>query len=165
VEGDKDMQDAWRAYLELAMGLTEASRKRAEQVARDLLGRGGATAAQLQSAAEELVTTSRANRENLAKLVRYELDRALGAVGLATAEEVSGLAARVRRLEHDLREVSRRAATADAPPRDEQTVAEKAPAKKVPAKKTVAKKTVAKKTVAKKTAAKKTAAKKAPGPA
>jgi polyhydroxyalkanoate synthesis regulator phasin len=155
------MQDAWRAYLELAMGLSEASRRRAEKVARDLLGKGGATAAQLQSAAEDLLSTSRANRESLAKLVRYELDRALGAVGLATSEEVADLATRVRELERRLREKSARVATGDAaaaqPPPTAAPATEapakrapKAPVKKAPARK--ATKAVVKKQVAKKAA-------------
>ena len=42
------MQDAWRAYLEMALGLTEAPRKKAQKAAGDLVNRGGATAAQLQ---------------------------------------------------------------------------------------------------------------------
>ncbi|MDG4838231.1 hypothetical protein O7631_17065 [Micromonospora sp. WMMD967] len=98
------MQDAWRAYLELAMGLTEAPRKKAQDVARRLVGSGGATAAQLQALGEELVTTGAANREALTKLVRFEVDRALGAVGLATADEVAELTRRVRDLERQLRE-------------------------------------------------------------
>ncbi|MFG2051952.1 phasin family protein [Micromonospora sp. NPDC048935] len=98
------MQDAWRAYLELAMGLTEAPRKKAQDAARRLVGSGGATAAQLQALGEELVTTGAANREALTKLVRFEVDRALGAVGLATADEVAELTRRVRDLERQLRE-------------------------------------------------------------
>ncbi|WUR62217.1 hypothetical protein OHS32_12820 [Micromonospora chokoriensis] len=98
------MQDAWRAYLELAMGLTEAPRKKAQDVARRLVGSGGATAAQLQALGEELVTTGAANREALTKLVRFEVDRALGAVGLATADEVAELTRRVHDLERRLRE-------------------------------------------------------------
>jgi polyhydroxyalkanoate synthesis regulator phasin len=99
-----DMQDAWRAYLELALGVTEASRKRAEKVARDLLGRGEATAAQLQGAAEQLVAASRANRAGLVRLVRFEVERALNAVGLVTADEVAELSARLRDLERRLDE-------------------------------------------------------------
>ncbi|WP_446213974.1 hypothetical protein [Micromonospora sp. IBSANI012] len=98
------MQDAWRAYLELAMGLTEAPRKKAQDAARRLVGTGGATAAQLQALAEELVSTGAANREALTKLVRFEVDRALGAVGLATADEVAELTRRVHELERQLRE-------------------------------------------------------------
>ncbi|MEU8164875.1 hypothetical protein AB0B97_00030 [Micromonospora sp. NPDC049004] len=98
------MQDAWRAYLELAMGLAEAPRKKAQDAVRRLVGSGGATAAQLQALGEELVTTGAANREALTKLVRFEVDRALGAVGLATADEVAELTRRVRDLERQLRE-------------------------------------------------------------
>ncbi|MEH0846074.1 hypothetical protein V6U81_27210 [Micromonospora sp. CPCC 205711] len=98
------MQDAWRAYLELAMGLTEAPRKRAQDAVRRLVGTGGATAAQVQALAEELVSTGAANREALTKLVRFEVDRTLGAVGLATADEVAELTRRVHELERQLRE-------------------------------------------------------------
>jgi polyhydroxyalkanoate synthesis regulator phasin len=147
------MQDAWRAYLELALGLTEASRKKAQKVAKKLVGKGGVTAAQLQALAEDLVSTSLANREALSKLVRFEVDRTLGRVGLATAEEVADLTGRVRDLEEELRQAratTEPAAPAAGPPAtDGATVgAATAPV----AKKTIAKKAVAKKTVAKKAA-------------
>lgn len=149
------MHDALRAYVELALGVTEASRKKAEKVARELVGKGGAKAAQLQGLVEELVATSRANREGLAKLVRYEVDRAMAAVGLATADEVADLRARVQELERRLREASAQAAAAEAtaadaaaaadtgaPAADEAPVAVEppvAPVKKAPAKKVVKK--------------------------
>ncbi|RIV33224.1 phasin family protein [Micromonospora radicis] len=161
------MQDAWRAYLELAMGLTEAPRKKAQDAVRRAMGSTGATAAQLQTLAEELRATGAANREALTKLVRFEVERALGAVGLATAEEVAELERRVRELERQLRaapgepvvarasgggaSVGTPATAAAAPP------AEAAPTKKAVAKKAVAKKAVAKKAVAKKAVAKRTA--------
>ncbi|WP_326559383.1 phasin family protein [Micromonospora sp. NBC_01796] len=168
------MQDAWRAYLELAMGVTESSRKRAQTVARKLVGQGGATAAQLQALAEELRSTGLANREAMTKLVRFEVERALGAVGLATADEVASLNERVAELERDLRGARAAAgpstpppaAAAPAPAGPENTpepVAKKAAvAKKAVAKKAVAKKAVANKAaVAKKAVAKKAVAKKA----
>lgn len=180
------MQDAWRAYLELALGLTEASRQKAQNVAKKLVGQGGATAAQLQALAEELVATSAANREALTKLVRFEVDRALGVVGLATAEEVADLNSRVRELERDLREA--RALAAATPPATPvsgpakgsigaavvaeamadaagvptaEAVAAKGVVKKTVAKKAIAKKAVPEKAVVKKTVAKKAIAKKA----
>ncbi|MEU5934590.1 hypothetical protein [Micromonospora sp. NPDC047187] len=161
------MQDAWRAYLELAMGLAEAPRKKAQDVARRLVGSGGATAAQLQALGEELVTTGAANREALTKLVRFEVDRALGAVGLATADEVAELTRRVHDLERQLRE-ARSTEPADVPtagpaPQPDPTVAARpgtglvpsegsagAPVSAPVAKKAVAKKAVAKKAIAKK---------------
>ena len=122
------MQDAWRAYLELAMGLTEAPRKKAQDAVRRVVDQGGATAAQLQSLAEELVSTGMANREALTKLVRFEVDRALGAVGLATADEVAELTRRVRELERQLREA--RATPTGPAPAPTKAVAKKAVAKK-----------------------------------
>ncbi|WP_406068416.1 phasin family protein [Micromonospora sp. NBC_01638] len=161
------MQDAWRAYLELAMGLAEAPRKKAQDVARRLVGSGGATAAQLQALGEELITTGAANREALTKLVRFEVDRALGAVGLATSDEVAELTRRVHDLERQLRE-ARAAEPANAPTagpteQPDPTLAAQPGAGLVPsdasaaapvsapvAKKAVAKKAVAKKAIVKK---------------
>ncbi len=169
----RGMQDAWRAYLDLALGMTETSRKRATKVARDLLGRGNATAEQVQAMGEELIRTGLSNREGLTRLVRFELDRALGRVGLATAEEVHDLTARVRELEARLAGAAGTGAGRALDPAGA-VPAPAAMAKKTVAKKTVANKAVAaalapepvapavvaKKTAANKTAANKTAAKK-----
>jgi polyhydroxyalkanoate synthesis regulator phasin len=149
------MQDAWRAYLELAMGLTEAPRKRTQDVVRRLVGTGGGTAAQLQALAEELVSTSAANREALTKLVRFEVDRALGAVGLATADEVAELTRRVRELERQLRDAKATSATpaattGSAATTGATTAQAAAPVPAAAGKKAVAKKTVAKKAIARK---------------
>ncbi|GGM30541.1 hypothetical protein [Micromonospora yangpuensis] len=152
------MQDAWRAYLELAMGLTEAPRKRAQDVVRRVVGSGGATAGQLQVLAEELVSTGMANREALTKLVRFEVDRALGAVGLATADEVAELTRRVHELEQQLRQAragsplpatSASAASASAEPAADGGAAIRAMAA-APAGPPMTNRAVAKKTVAKK---------------
>ncbi|MEU4643696.1 hypothetical protein [Micromonospora sp. NPDC023814] len=172
------MQDAWRAYLELAMGLTEAPRKKAQDAVRRLVGSGGATAGQLQALAEELVSTGAANREALTKLVRFEVDRALGAVGLATADEVAELTRRVHELERLLREARATPATpSPATPATSSaapTTSSAAPGATEPATpptagpgapvatQAVAKKAVAQKAVAKKAVAKKAVAKRAP---
>jgi polyhydroxyalkanoate synthesis regulator phasin len=167
------MQEAWRAYLELALGATEASRKRATKAVRKLVGKGGATAEQLQALASELLATSTANREAVAKLVRYEVDRALGRVGLATADEVATLTARVRDLERQQSAGARTGRTATRAATGETTPGEAGPATataatattgRAVAKKIVAKKAVAKKTVAKKAAKRAVATKAATGP-
>src|SRR3954453_21732441 len=110
------MPDAWRAYLEMALGLTETPRKRAQKAVGDLVNRGGATATQLQGLVEDLMSAGMANREALTNIVRYEVDKALGVVGLATAEEVTELTSRVRDLEKRLRAAQARAAAAEAAP-------------------------------------------------
>ncbi len=174
-------QEAWRAYLELALGMTDASRKKAAKAVKKLVGKGGATAEQLQTMAEDLLKTGTSNREGLTKLVRIELDRALARVGLAKDDEVAELAKRVRDLEEQLRKAQQEAGTDSAgpaataapaapaadgqaprPTKPAATVAKKAVAKKAPAKKAVAKKAVAKKAVAKEAPAEKAPAKKAP---
>ena len=122
-------QDAFRGYLDLALGLTEASRKQATKAVRRALGKGGATAEQLQGLADELLKTSTANREAIVALVRTELDRALARVGLAKAEEVADLQARVRELEAELRAARGTGLVDTAPvaaPGDTATVAETA---------------------------------------
>lgn len=142
------VQDALKAYLELALGLTEASKKKAEKtvkkLAKELVGKGEATAGQLQSMAGDLMATSEANREAVARLVRVEMDRALSRVGLATADDVATLVSRIDALERQLldtepsvppeatrQQAARKAAVAKKAP-----VVKRAPAKTVGAKKT-----------------------------
>jgi polyhydroxyalkanoate synthesis regulator phasin len=157
---DSGMQDAWRAYLELALGLTEASRKRAQNVARKLVGQSGATAAQLQGLAEDLLAAGVANREALTRIVRVEVDRALAAVGLASVEEVAALTDRVARLERQLRAAESTAGAGSATRPTAGPAAGVAQIAPVPATNAVAKK-AAKKAAAKKAAAGPAVAKKA----
>jgi polyhydroxyalkanoate synthesis regulator phasin len=140
--------DAVKNYLTLASGITEVTRQRAIAAARALAASGETTAEQVQTLAEDLIATSRSNREAASALVKLELDRALARVGLASAEEVTALSARVQRLEAALRTATSSSgggAATKAP-------ATKAPAKKAPAKKAPAKKAAAKKAPAKSSA-------------
>src|ERR1043166_3265479 len=141
------------------------------RIAQQVAGKGGATAEQLQ----ELVTQAMANREAMTRMIRVELDRALGRVGLATMDEVDELTRRVRELEQQLHDRG----PASAPETAEHTVSHlskpfpeepaspngtaesvTAPATKTAAAQTAAVKAVAKKAVAKKAVAKKAVAKK-----
>jgi polyhydroxyalkanoate synthesis regulator phasin len=137
-------QEAWRAYLELAIGATDATRKKATKTVRQLVGKGAVSAEQLQSMAEDLLRTSSASREAMTNLVRFELDKALGRLGLATADEVGALNARVRDLEAKLREATAvppgAVESADGPPVGAEVVANTTLAKKAVAKKAIAKK-------------------------
>jgi len=164
----RGMTDAWQAYIDLALGFTETSRKRATKVVKQMVGKGNATADQLQSMAEDLVNTGLHNREAVVRLVRFELDRALGRVGLATAEEVGDLTVRVRELEEKLRAAeSALAEQAPAPVAAAEPAAAEPAAAVTPAVSTPAAPapTVAKKTVAKKAAPAPAPAAKAAAPA
>ena len=97
------MKDAIKGYLALATGLAEVPRQKAVAAAKALVAQGEATAGQVSSLTEDLLTQSRSNREAVTALVRYEVDRGLGRVGLASNDEVSELTARVRALEDALR--------------------------------------------------------------
>ena len=124
------MRDALKSYLALAGSVTEVTRQRALSAAKALVSQGEATAEQVTSLAEDLLTQSRQNREAVLALVTFEVDRALSRVGLASADEVTALTERVRHLETQLAQLS--SAPAKAP-------ANKAPGKKAPAKKAPAK--------------------------
>ncbi len=184
--------DALRGYAQLANGLTDVTKQRAVQAARQLVDAGGGLivgvtssagsaeiARQVQGLAEDLIATSRTNRDLLVGLIRTEVERAVGRLGLVGADELSAMARVVERLQNQLdaaiafggrvtgeaagspaadeeagssgrRKVRREPVTFAAPPR---SATKPAPAKKT-AKKTArktAKKTTAKKSVAKTT--------------
>lgn len=131
------MNDALKGYLALATGLTEVTKARATAAAKAVVAQGGSAAGTVSALADDLLAQSRSNREALTAVVRFEVDKALGRVGLASADEVEELTARIRSLEAQLRDA--KAAAAPAPPAKAPAAA-KAPAKKAPAKKAPAKK-------------------------
>ena len=96
--------NALRNYLELASGLTEVTRQRATATAKGLLAGSGAemvvpgAIGQVGALADEIIATSRANRELLVGLVRAEVDRTVNRLGLATQDEVAVLQRHVERL-------------------------------------------------------------------
>lgn len=100
------VKDALRGYLSLASGLSEVTASRARAAARALVEQGEATAGQVSSLAEDLVTTSRRNRESIAVLVRHEVEQAVRRLGLASASDNDDLTRRVRQLERTVRELS-----------------------------------------------------------
>jgi polyhydroxyalkanoate synthesis regulator phasin len=172
------MLDAVKNYLNLASGITEVTRQRAVAAAKALASSGEATAEQVQNLADDLLVSSRNNRDAMLALVRFEVDRALNRLGLATADEVASLQRRVTSLEGALAKTSggagtkaqkspgRKAATktttksaTKATTKAVTRTATKTAAAKSAAKSTAAKSTAAKSTAAKSTAAKSTAAK------
>ncbi len=108
------MKDALKGYVALASGLTEVTRQRATAAAKALVAQGEATAGQVTGLTDDLVAQSRSNREAVTALVKYEVDRTLGRVGLASADEVGQLTSRVRALETAVRELSQSVSTTRA---------------------------------------------------
>jgi polyhydroxyalkanoate synthesis regulator phasin len=132
------VNDALKGYLALASGLTEVTKAKATAAAKAVVAQGGNAAGTVTGLADDLLAQSRSNREALTALVKFEVDKALGRVGLASADEVSELTARIRSLEGQLREAKaavKAPAPASKPAGAKATAAKKAPAKKAPAKK------------------------------
>lgn len=115
------MANAWQRYAELASGVREVTRKRAEQVVNQLVKQGAAAAEQAEKLVEELVERSRRNREALLSTIRREAERAVRTVGFVRRSELERLEKRIAELEKQVKAAGR------------------APAKKA-AKKTTAKK-------------------------
>ena len=161
------MRDAVKSYLALASGLTEVTRQRAVGAAKALVSQGEATAEQVSTLAEDLLQQSKSNREAVTALVKYEVDRTLGRLGLAANDEVTELTKRVRALEAQIRDLSAPAG-APAPARSAPTksaATKRAPAKRAPAKSAPAKSAATKSAAAKSAATKRAAARKTSRPA
>ncbi|WP_326577192.1 histone [Actinacidiphila glaucinigra] len=116
------MRDALRTCLQIAGGLTEATRRRAVGAAKELLDQTGIDVdavqrsigeripPEVQTLADELMASGRANRDLLVGLIREEIDKAMSRVG-RLADEVTkvgvvleALERRIRNLEDDDRE-------------------------------------------------------------
>lgn len=161
------VMDALRGYVQLASGLTEVTKQRAQQAAKALLQQTGADtlttglSTKVTELADEIVATSKSNRQLLQAIVANEVEGAVARLGFVRSEEVAALTRRVERLERELADVDEADATtvhaAAAPFAESAPEAKKAAAKK--AAKTAHHGEAAKKTAKK--AAKKAPAKKA----
>jgi polyhydroxyalkanoate synthesis regulator phasin len=111
------MLDDVRGYLQLATGLTEVTANRAKEAAMSLVGQGFTLSTkapdvvgQVQELADDLVSTSKNNREMLVSMIRSEVDKAVGRMGFVREDELAALRRHVQRLEQqidDLRGQSR----------------------------------------------------------
>jgi polyhydroxyalkanoate synthesis regulator phasin len=79
----------WKQLLETGMQFTEMRRSQAKRIAQDLASRGQIARDQLSGTVDELVEMSRRRSENLRKIVQKEVQRQVGALGLATKEDLA----------------------------------------------------------------------------
>jgi len=116
--------DALKGYLQLASGLTEVTMKRAQEAASALVHQGldllnlenvpgmpgkdsavdaaKTAASQVQGLADDLMETSKANRELLTGLIRTEVDRTAGRMGFVREEELAAVRRHIGRLENQI---------------------------------------------------------------
>ena len=115
------MLDDLRNYLQLASGLTEATASKAKDAVTGLLAHGvnlGSKAmpapemmGQVQELADDLVATSRNNREMLVGMIRAEVDRNVGRMGFVREDELAALRRHVQRLEKQIADVQEELST------------------------------------------------------
>jgi len=118
------MLDAIKGYVELATGLTEVTVKRAQEAAQSLVNQSlsllntdsvpdvpgkdqavdaaKVAANSVQELADELLETSKQNRELLTGLIRTEVDRSAGRMGFVREEELAAVRRHIARLENQI---------------------------------------------------------------
>lgn len=119
------MMEALRGYVQLATGLTEVTASKARDAAMALVNQGmqmtGKTPDVMESVqdiADDLLTTSKQNREMLVGMIRTEVDRAVGRMGFVREDELAALRARVERLEREKAATAPTAPSPEAAPKD-----------------------------------------------
>jgi polyhydroxyalkanoate synthesis regulator phasin len=117
----------WKRMLDAGSQFTEMRRSQARALAADLVAQGHLARDQMTATVDELLEMSRRRTDDLRKVVQKEVQRQLGALGLATKAD---LAALERRLTKASRETTKAAKTKGGKP------AAKKPAKKAAAKTT-----------------------------
>jgi polyhydroxyalkanoate synthesis regulator phasin len=131
--------DDLRSYLQMASGLTEATTGKAKDAVTGLLAHGLSLSTralpapervgQVQELADDLVATSRNNREMLVGMIRAEVDRAVGRMGFVREDELAALRRHVQRLEKQIADLQAPATTAQpVPPAVETESGDTAPA-------------------------------------
>lgn len=145
------MLDDLRNYLQMASGVTEATTSKAREAVSALLTQGLSLSSrampmpapemmgQVQELADDLVTTSRNNREVLVGMIRAEVDRAVGRMGFVREDELAALRRHVQRLEKQLADLERSSRTSTPSATSATPAAAETPAAETPAPETVAK--------------------------
>lgn len=127
------MLDDLRTYLQMATGMTEATTAKARDAVSGLLATGMALTTkavpapemmgQVQELADDLVTTSKNNREMLTGMIRSEVDKAVGRMGFVREDELAAVRRHVQKLEAQIQDLQRDLAEAAAAPKQTASVA------------------------------------------
>jgi polyhydroxyalkanoate synthesis regulator phasin len=126
----------WKKALEAGMHVTELGRTQARQIVADLVAQGQLAQDRATAAVDEVMEMSRRRREELREFVQAEIRRQVGALGIATKDDL----ARLERKIGASPAKSTRAAKATKATKAAKTAktTKATPAKKAPAKKTAA---------------------------
>ena len=81
----------WQRYLEAGMQFTEMRRSQARRLANDLVEQGHLAREQVASTVDEILALSRRRTDEMREVVRKEVQRQLGGLGLATKADLAKL--------------------------------------------------------------------------
>ena len=87
----------WQRVLETGMQFTELRRSQARAIVSDLVAQGRLGRDQMSAAVDEVIEISRRRSDDLRKVVQNEVQRQLGALGLATRADLAALERRLTR--------------------------------------------------------------------
>jgi polyhydroxyalkanoate synthesis regulator phasin len=86
----------WKRALDTGAQFTEMRRSQARKLASDLVAQGQLARHQVGAYVDELVEASRRRSEQLRSIVRTEVERQLGAIGVATKRDLDALERKLR---------------------------------------------------------------------
>ena len=98
--------------MQMASGLVEVPRQRAEKLAKDLAKSGSLGVGQVSGFAEEIVKRSRENAEMVRALVTSEIKRQVKGLGLATKDDLERVTRRLDRVEKAAKPAAKKKAPA-----------------------------------------------------
>jgi len=87
----------WRRVLETGMQFTELRRSQARAIVSDLVAQGHVARDQMAGAVDEVVEMSKRRSDDLRRIVNAEVQRQLGALGLATKADLAAFERRMTR--------------------------------------------------------------------
>jgi polyhydroxyalkanoate synthesis regulator phasin len=131
----------WKRALDTGAHFTEVRRSQARKLASDLVAQGQLARNQVSAYVDDLVERSKRTSEQFRTIVRSEVERQLGAIGVATTRDLDALERRLRAAN-----ATKSTRGAGTKPSLKKTAAKRAPAKKKTASKSAAKKPAAKRT-------------------
>ena len=86
----------WKRALDTGAQFTEMRRSQARKLASDLVAQGQLARNQVSAYVDELVEASRRRSEQFRAVVRTEVERQLGAIGVATKRDLDALERKLR---------------------------------------------------------------------
>ncbi len=90
--------DLFQKFLLLGLGAASATKEKLEQVVSDMVGEGKISESQGRKLLDDVVDRSKEEAESLRKTVKEETTKALGAMGLATKDDLKRLEVEIEKL-------------------------------------------------------------------